>query len=71
MRARNFADQRFLSELPSADSWFNGAVDANLGYTVNGHHTHDLGMVMDLGINPYVNMAYQNSTSELSISQQI
>jgi hypothetical protein len=34
--------------------WFNGAVDANHGYTPWEHATHDLGMALDLGISQYV-----------------
>lgn len=33
---------------------FNGAVDANHGFTPSGHGSHDLGMALDLGIRAYV-----------------
>jgi hypothetical protein len=45
---------------PRNSFWFNGATDANLGFTpqfasgATGHYTHDLGMAFDLGVSQYI-----------------
>ncbi|MHB8166023.1 MAG: dockerin type I domain-containing protein, partial [Sulfuricella sp.] len=64
MRDLMVAKQYAPSALVQSQSWFNGGVDANQGYTPFTHSTHDLGMAFDLGVSNYINkfgaqLAYQ------------
>ncbi len=56
MAAKNYAPPG----LRQNGSLFNGAADANHGYTPFGHGTHDLGMAFDLGVRYYISPTYPN-----------
>lgn len=53
MRAKSYSWDEFFLASPASGSRFNGAVDANHGFSTNptiGHASHGLGMNFDLGI---------------------
>jgi len=51
MRAKSFALDAFLANIPGSGSRFRGAVDANYGTTLTSHSSHGAGMNFDLSIN--------------------
>ena len=42
---------------------FNGVTDANYGYTLGGHQTHDLGMALDVDVNQYIGRPNRNDAT--------
>jgi hypothetical protein len=48
---------------------FNGAVDANGGYTPGGHKTHDLGMAFDLGLRYTIGTRAQERTTDAVLAE--
>lgn len=51
LRASSSAPQALQT---TGAKWFNGAVDANHGYSPKGHSSHDVGMALDLGTSNYI-----------------
>ncbi|MFN7858070.1 MAG: hypothetical protein ACK5OA_16140 [Acidovorax sp.] len=50
--------------------WFNGAVDANHGYTPYGHGSHDVGMALDLGVSNYISKTRPGATADSETGNQ-
>ena len=71
MQARALGQPGYVAGLPRAGSWFNGATDANHGYTPGGHSSHDLGMAMDLGLNPYISGRAQASADAAEFARPV
>jgi hypothetical protein len=71
MVARNYADERFLTELATDGSRMTGTTDANLGFTPDAHSTHDIGMAMDLSLLHYVKKEYQTANDGKDLSAAI
>ena len=65
MVARQYApvSLRPLVSANNRDATFSGSVDANWGISTTSHHTHDLGMAMDMGISDFIGLANQQAAS--------
>ena len=65
MVAKNYAPATFQQP----QSLFNGATDANLGFTPFQHGTHDMGMAFDLGIKNSIDALHQNTPDPVVLQQ--